>query len=134
MFQSIKACVTSFAWVPVLLGCCALLITNFFFFGITETIHTAGIKTKQGNGLTNYLTKQVSGTSTKQNKTKRIKITEESFGEIKVCVRAPEAVQGQRRRKRHLGEINAGVVKLRPVVLVARNNSGGGGLRSVLGS
>ena len=42
--------------------------------------------------------------------------------------------QGQRRRKRLLSEIGAGVVKLRLVVLVARDDSGGGGLQSVLGS
>ena len=42
--------------------------------------------------------------------------------------------QGQRRLKRLLGEIGAGVVKSRPVVLVARDDSGGGGLRSMLGS
>ncbi|GMY32952.1 hypothetical protein FCV25MIE_28194 [Fagus crenata] len=42
--------------------------------------------------------------------------------------------QGQRQRKRLLGEIGAGVVKSRPMVLVARDDSGDGGLRSVLGS
>uniref|UniRef100_A0A2N9HZM7 Uncharacterized protein n=1 Tax=Fagus sylvatica TaxID=28930 RepID=A0A2N9HZM7_FAGSY len=54
--------------------------------------------------------------------------------EIKDCWWVTSAVQGQRRRKRLLGEIGAGVVKSRPVVLVARDDSGGGGLRSVLGS
>ncbi|GMY18560.1 hypothetical protein FCV25MIE_13799 [Fagus crenata] len=58
-----------------------------------------------------------------------------SFGLLDGWVSARSATeQGQRRRKRLLGEIGAGVVKSRPVVLVARDDSGGGGLRSVLGS